>query len=192
MLIFLLVVAVQCNLSGQPYWMMTDDAPDPRDVFWRNVGADRLTIESRKILVQCVLLLGILAWGTIATYINRFTLKTLGSIPLGLSPSVVQGKPIQIRIHVTTEPLLELTPSYSDCPFSGYLPALVVSLILLWLPNLFFMLGTASSLLQLSNVLISFLISLQLASPQHLDSNASHSLQIVCTSRQFCILLWNT
>ncbi|KAL7445542.1 hypothetical protein ACHAXH_007831 [Discostella pseudostelligera] len=105
--------AVQCNLSGQPYWMITDDAPDPRDVFWKNVGADRLTIESRKILVQCVLLLGILAWGTIATYINRFTLMTIGSIPLGLSQSVVQG----------------------------YLPALVVSLILLWLPNLFFMLA---------------------------------------------------
>jgi len=84
---------------------------------------------------------------------------------------------------------LNLRHLTSDCPFSGYLPALVVSLILLWLPNLFFMLGTASSLLQLSNVLISFLISLQLASPQHLDSNASHSLQIVCTSRQFCIAL---
>ena len=118
MLIFLLVVAVQCNLSGQPIWMMTDDAPDPRDVFWRNVGADRLTIESRKILVQCVLLLGILAWGTIATYINRFTLKTLGSIPLGLSPSVVQGKPIQTRIHVTTKPVLELTTSYFWLYFS--------------------------------------------------------------------------
>ena len=24
--------AVQCNLSGQPYWMLTHDAPDPRDV----------------------------------------------------------------------------------------------------------------------------------------------------------------
>jgi hypothetical protein len=72
--------------------MITDDAPDPRDVFWKNVGADRLTIESRKILVQCVLLLGILAWGTIATFINRFTLMTIGSIPLGLSQSVVQGE----------------------------------------------------------------------------------------------------
>ena len=118
MLIFLLVVAVQCNLSGQPYWMMTDDAPDPRDVFWRNVGADRLTIESRKILVQCVLLLGILAWGTIATCIKGFTLKTLGSFPLGLSPSVVQGKPIQTRIHVTTKPVLELTTSYFWLYFS--------------------------------------------------------------------------
>lgn len=72
--------------------MITEDAPDPRDVFWKNVGADRLTIESRKILVQCILLLGILGWGTIATYINRFTLKTIGTLPLGLSPAFVQGE----------------------------------------------------------------------------------------------------
>lgn len=94
LLIIFLFAAVQCNLSGQPYWMITEDAPDPRDVFWKNVGADRLTIESRKILVQCILLLGILGWGTIATYINRFTLKTIGTLPLGLSPAFVQGEPV--------------------------------------------------------------------------------------------------
>ena len=101
--------AVQCNLSGQPYWMLTNDAPDPRDLFWANIGVDRKQMENRKIVVQFLLLLGILAWGTIVTFIMSFTTQVFEDIPFG----VIQG----------------------------YLPALVVSLILLWIPNLFFLLA---------------------------------------------------
>lgn len=107
---FLFFAAVQCNLSGQPYWMITEDAPDPRDMFWRNVGANRLTIESRRILVQCVLLLGLLGWGTIVSYINKFTLQTLGTVPFGLSPALVQGKPIRFfSLHKTFDKPICLT-----------------------------------------------------------------------------------
>ena len=51
--------------------MITNDAPDPRDLFWSNIGVDRNTVENRKIIVQCVLLLGILGWGTIVSYIQK-------------------------------------------------------------------------------------------------------------------------
>lgn len=118
------------------------DAPDPRDIYWKNIGADRLTIESRNILVQCILLLGILGWGTFVTYINKFTLMTLGSIPLGLSPSVVQGELIQDWFIFCLPNNLSVSSQFLY--HSGYLPALVVSLILLWMPNLFYMLGMIS------------------------------------------------
>ena len=73
-------VAVQCNLSGQPYWMITQDAPDPRDLFWSNIGASRKLMESRKILVQSALLLGVLGWGVIVTYIHNLIRWITGDI----------------------------------------------------------------------------------------------------------------
>ena len=30
--------ATQCNLSGQSYWMITSEAPDPRDILWVNIS----------------------------------------------------------------------------------------------------------------------------------------------------------
>jgi len=69
--------AVQCNLSGQPYWMLTQDAPDPRDVFWNNVCVERTTLESRKILVESLLLIGILGWGALVTVIQSWTVSSI-------------------------------------------------------------------------------------------------------------------
>ncbi|KAL7553133.1 hypothetical protein ACHAWF_016395 [Thalassiosira exigua] len=105
--------AVQCNLSGLPRWMEASDAPDPRDIFWSNVGVEQKTMENRYILVQFVLLMGILAWGAIVSVINQFTLQTFEKNHFGLPPEFIQG----------------------------YLPALVVSLILLWIPQLFLLLA---------------------------------------------------
>ena len=79
------IAAVQCNLSGQPYWMLTDDAPDPRDLIWSNVSVEVKTIEGRKILVQCGLLIGVLAW-----YANFFATtfrSTFSSVQL-VSPTL--------------------------------------------------------------------------------------------------------
>ena len=86
---------------------------------------------------------------------------------------------------------LNLRHLTSDCPFSGYLPALVVSLILLWLPNLFFMLGTASSLFQLSNVLISFLIPFNLHRRNILIAMRVIRFKSYAQVDNF-VLLWNT
>ena len=77
---------------------------------------------------------------------------------------------------------LNLRHLTSGCTFPGYLPALVVSLILLGVQSL----STAKCLELISYSFIATCIT------KHLDSDASHPLQIVCTSRQFCILLWNT
>ena len=85
---FVFETAVQCNLSGRPYWMITNDAPDPRDLFWNNVGVDRKTLESRKTLVQCVLFIGVLGWGAIVTAIHGLALTVLQGIP-GLSGSFI-------------------------------------------------------------------------------------------------------
>lgn len=110
--------AVQCNLTGQPNWMITVDAPDPRDIFWGNIGVERENRENRKILVEFLLLLGILGWGTIATLIQAWTVNIWNSA----SSSDDNSGPLDSLIR-------------------GYLPAYVVSLILLWLPNLFFLLA---------------------------------------------------
>lgn len=72
--------------------MLASDAPDPRDVFWSNVGVDIKLMENRKIIVQIVLLIGLLGWGAIVTLIQNWTLMTLEVVPLGLSRSFVQGK----------------------------------------------------------------------------------------------------
>ena len=73
--------------------------------FWSNIAVERQRLEHRKILVECFLFIGILAWGTIVTLIQKFTYQAVESWQL--SALVL-----------------------------GYLPALVVSLILLWIPNL--------------------------------------------------------
>ena len=31
-------LATQCNISGQSYWMITSEAPDPRDILWNNIS----------------------------------------------------------------------------------------------------------------------------------------------------------
>lgn len=68
---------MQCNLSGKPYWMIANDAPDPRDLFWSNIGVDRKILENRKIIVQFLLLLGLLGWGTIVGVITSLTNSTI-------------------------------------------------------------------------------------------------------------------
>ena len=30
--------ATQCTISGQAYWMVTSEAPDPRDILWANIS----------------------------------------------------------------------------------------------------------------------------------------------------------
>lgn len=53
--------------------MIANDAPDPRDLFWSNIGVDRKILENRKIIVQFLLLLGLLGWGTIVGVITSIT-----------------------------------------------------------------------------------------------------------------------
>jgi len=106
--------AVQCNLSGQPDWMVVSDAPDPRDLFWSNIGGDRHTIETRRVLVNSVLFVGILAWSRISNTIQFVAIETLKSID-------------------TNDILISLV--------GDYLPALTMAIVLIWVPHIFFLLA---------------------------------------------------
>ena len=86
-----MMAAVQCNLSGHANWMMTSEAPDPRDLYWSNIGVNRSKMENRKILVQGLLGLGIIFWSTIVVFINNFTVQAFKWMP-DVGEGVIQGK----------------------------------------------------------------------------------------------------
>ena len=64
---------MQCNLSDEPYWMITNDAPDPRDIIWSNMSIDHQTIEYRERISEFILLIGLACWGFIVTIITSFS-----------------------------------------------------------------------------------------------------------------------
>jgi len=72
--------AIQSNLSGHPHWMVTEDAPDPRDLFWSNIGVDVRNIESRKVLVQIFLFIGLLVWSYFVGFIQQLVERTIQSM----------------------------------------------------------------------------------------------------------------
>lgn len=72
--------AIQSNLSGHPHWMVTEDAPDPRDLFWSNIGVDVRNIESRKVLVQIFLFIGLLLWSYFVGFIQQLVERTIQSM----------------------------------------------------------------------------------------------------------------
>lgn len=72
--------ATQSNLSGHPHWMVTEDAPDPRDLFWSNIGVDIRNIASRKVLVQIFLFIGLLLWSYFVGFIQQLVERTIQSM----------------------------------------------------------------------------------------------------------------
>jgi hypothetical protein len=62
--------------------MITEDAPDPRDVFWSNVGVDLVTMKNRNFLAQMVLGLGLGVWSYIVTFIQNVVNKSIEGIPI--------------------------------------------------------------------------------------------------------------
>lgn len=53
--------------------MITNDAPDPRDIIWSNMCIDMKTIEYRERISEFVLLVGLACWGLIVTWITSFS-----------------------------------------------------------------------------------------------------------------------
>mmetsp|Transcript_17144 Transcript_17144/g.37879 ORF Transcript_17144/g.37879 Transcript_17144/m.37879 type:complete len:1186 (-) Transcript_17144:79-3636(-) len=103
--------ATQCNLSGQSYWMITSEAPDPRDILWVNISVDRRVTDIRNVIVQVLLFAGLLGWGTINTYITSIVNKA------------VEGAGVKEGF------------------LYGFLPVGLITLILIQIPNLFFALA---------------------------------------------------
>jgi hypothetical protein len=60
--------------------MVTEDAPDPRDLFWSNIGVDVRNIESRKVLVQIFLFIGLLLWSYFVGFIQQLVERTIQSM----------------------------------------------------------------------------------------------------------------
>ena len=57
--------------------MLTDQAPDPRDIYWSNVGVDYKIMENRRIIVEALLCLGVLGWGVVVTFIQALTSQVM-------------------------------------------------------------------------------------------------------------------
>jgi len=100
--------AVQCNLTGQSNYILTSNAPDPRDMLWKNINAERGTTERRHTLVQTLLVVGLFLWGAFVTYLQGKTKEAVERI--GILPKGVM---------------------------TGYLPTAIISLVLIYLPHLF-------------------------------------------------------
>mmetsp|Transcript_26962 Transcript_26962/g.56923 ORF Transcript_26962/g.56923 Transcript_26962/m.56923 type:complete len:1388 (-) Transcript_26962:191-4354(-) len=101
--------AVQCNLSGHPYFNITTDVPDPRDIVWANVVVEKYLSDRRETLVNVLLFVGIFGWGAFVTWITEITNLAIGYLPSYIPAAVMQA----------------------------YLPVLAVATILLWIPYLF-------------------------------------------------------
>jgi len=112
--------AIQCNLSGRANWMKTKAAPDPRDIIWNNATVKRTLIRSRRRTIELLLLFGVLFWGAVvAALTNVFNPETSKIDPI---PS---------------------SDSRFDAFVRGYVPVLLLSIILLILPVIFRALGAA-------------------------------------------------
>lgn len=53
--------------------MITNDAPDPRDIIWSNMCMDYQTIEYRERVSEFILLIGLACWGYVVTLITSFS-----------------------------------------------------------------------------------------------------------------------
>jgi len=109
--------AIQCNLSGQPYFILASNAPDPRDLLWCNIAMDRKTVEQRRVVVQVFLVVGLLGWGAVVSLITNFSNNLVRQIESA-----------------------NILDKYASVLY-GYLPTTLISLILLYIPNIFFLLG---------------------------------------------------
>jgi hypothetical protein len=112
--------AVQCNLSGEPYWMITSDAPDPRDILWSNMCSDYKGIQKRRAIVQFLLVIAILTWGAFVSLVTNAANASFDNIS--------KTDPF----HNTNQ------DSALTAVLRAYVPALIISLILLWMPTFLF------------------------------------------------------
>jgi len=111
-------------LSGLPFNYVTTEAPDPRDILWVNISVCRKTSDSRCVVVQGVLIVGLLVWGWINWGITKLVRMAIERVPVeeGSEGSAVEKGEFNSFIH-------------------GFLPVGLILLILIQIPNLFFVLA---------------------------------------------------
>ena len=62
--------------------MITSDAPDPRDIIWKNMSMDYKTIEYRERISEFILLIGLACWGIVVTFITSFSIVVADGVGL--------------------------------------------------------------------------------------------------------------
>eukprot|EP00956_Cyclotella_meneghiniana_P042497 scaffold248505_cov58-Cyclotella_meneghiniana.AAC.1 len=87
------------------------EAPDPRDLLWANVICERRYIERRKLLVEFLLCVFVLLWGAFVATITEVANSSIDGLKL---------------------------KNYDLTRFRLYVPTLIISLILLWIPKFLF------------------------------------------------------
>ena len=113
--------ALQVELSGQASYFSTKQAPDPRDLIWRNMTAKRRTISRSHYAVQLILFIVILFWSALVGLI--------GSVESAVNEWAEQNN-VQVKF---------LTGF-----IAGYLPVLLLMILMAIIPSLFTVLGEFS------------------------------------------------
>ena len=137
--------AIQSNLSGQPYFILASNAPDPRDLLWCNISMDRKTIEQRRVVVQVILVVGLLGWGAVVTFITNLgkcRRPCVSFLCTALSPLLPDTHDRKLAANNLVRQIEnnDFFREYASVLY-GYLPATMISLILLYLPYIFLGLG---------------------------------------------------
>ena len=114
--------ALQVELSGQASYFSTKQAPDPRDLIWRNMTAKRRSISRSHYAVQLILFIGILFWSALVGLI--------GSVESAVNEWAEQNN-VQVKF---------LTGF-----IAGYLPVLLLMILMAIIPSIFTMLGELPS-----------------------------------------------
>ena len=113
--------ALQVELSGQASYFSTKQAPDPRDLIWRNMTANRKTISRSQYAVQIILFIGILFWSALVGLI--------GSIESAVNEWAEKN---DVEVEFLTGFI------------AGYLPVLLLMILMAIIPSIFTFLGELS------------------------------------------------
>ena len=113
--------ALQVELSGQASYFSTKQAPDPRDLIWRNMTANRKTISRSQYAVQIILFVGILFWSALVGLI--------GSIESAVNEWAEKN---DVEVEFLTGFI------------AGYLPVLLLMILMAIIPSIFTFLGELS------------------------------------------------
>jgi len=105
--------ALQCNITGTNQYMVTKSAPDPRDIVWENATVERGTINIKKFQMDSLLFAGTLTWSVVVIGITSISnLDRLTFLPDWLVPA---------------------TDSFWYGLIQGYLPVIVLELLMLFI-----------------------------------------------------------
>jgi hypothetical protein len=110
--------ALQVELSGQASYFSTKQAPDPRDLIWRNMTASRKTISRSHYAVQLILFIGILFWSALVGLI--------GSVESAFNEWADKNN---VQVEFLTGFI------------AGYLPVLMLMILMAVIPSIFTLLG---------------------------------------------------